>query len=126
LVRTAVGPRAMVELSRQQDRRSQNVFYSALCLFALAFTVIVLPSSSAHFHRFFGSADPRLVVAAASVIGAAALWALLSRFDFAILLGRATLPGIGFSALLATALGVAIVIADLLIRYPEDMNVPVR
>jgi hypothetical protein len=68
----------------------------------------------------------RVTVVRASKTGAAALWALLSWLDFAILLWRETLPGIGLSVLLATAVGVAIVIADLLIRFPEDMNVAVR
>ena len=39
--------------------------------------------------------------------------------------GRETLRGIALSAILATALGVAIVIADIFIRYPQDTNVPV-
>ena len=59
------------------------------------------------------------------LLGAAALWVLRSRYAFVILKGRATLQGIALSAVLATALGVAIVIADLFIRYPEDTNVPV-
>ena len=103
----------------------QYAAYLTLSLVALVFFVILLPSSGAHLRRFFGEANAILVVVVASVIGAAALWVLRSRYAFVIIKGRATLQGIALSAVLATVLGVAIVIADLFIRYPEDTNVPV-
>ena len=110
---------------RQPNGIQQYVFYSALCLAALAFAIVILPLSAAYFRRFFGSANPLLVILAASVIGTAALFFLQSRFSFVILKGPETLRGIGLSALLATGFAVAIVIADFVIRYPEDTNVPV-
>jgi hypothetical protein len=64
------------------------------------------------------------VVVAASVIGAAVLWLLQARYQFVLFGGRATLQGMALAAAFATALAVAIVVADLLIRYPEDTNVP--
>lgn len=114
----------MMESSRRVlSRRLQYVAYAALCLTALAFTAVLLPSSSQYFGRFFGRVHPLLVVAVVSVVGAAALW-VLSRFGFAIIKGSATLQGIGLSAVLATALAIAVVIADLIIHYPRDLNVP--
>ena len=53
------------------------------------------------------------------------MWVLQSRYAFLILKGRTTLRGVAVSAALASVLAVAIVVADLLIRYPQDMNVPV-
>ncbi len=114
----------MIESSeRVFGQRLQFIFYAALCLAALAFTAVLLPSSGQYFSRFFGAVHPLLVVAAASVAGAGALWAL-THLGFAIVKGHATLRGIGLSAVLATALAVAVVIADLIIRYPKDLNVP--
>jgi hypothetical protein len=65
-----------------------------------------------------------LVSVLASAVGAAALWVLQSSYGFAILKGRTTLRGVALSAVLATVLAVAIVVADLFMRYPQDTNVP--
>jgi hypothetical protein len=108
----------------QVDLRGQYAAYGALFGLALLSFVLLLPSSGAYFRRFLGQANPILVLVGAAVIGAGALWMLRSRHGFVLLQGRATLRGIGRSAILATALGVEIVVADLLIRYPEDTNVP--
>ena len=114
----------MIGLSEQVSLRGQYVFYAALSLGAVMLAVAALPSSRAYFSRFFGAADPILVTVAAAVLGAVALYVLQSRFGFVILRGHDTLRGIGLSALLATGLAVAIVIADLIIRYPQDLNTP--
>jgi uncharacterized membrane protein YwzB len=92
---------------------------------ALVFTVVLLPSSRAYFRRFFGETNAILVIVVASVIGAVALWALQSGYEFAILKGGTTFRGMGLSLALATGLAAAIVVADFFIRYPEDTNVPV-
>ena len=60
----------------QLDLRWQYAAYLALALAALIFVVLLLPSSGADFHRFFGKTNANLVVAVASVVGAAALWFL--------------------------------------------------
>lgn len=109
----------------QLGRSWQFATYFILCLVLFLFTLMLLPSSSLYFRRFLGEVDPRLAVVLASAVGAGALWALQARFGFVVLLGKASLRGLGLSAVLATIMAVAIVIADLLIRYPQDMNVPV-
>jgi hypothetical protein len=109
----------------QLDLRWQYAVYFALSLVALIFIVILLPSSGAYFRRFFGETNAILVIVMASVVGAAALWVLQSSYEFVILKGRTTLRGVTLSAVLATVLAVAIVIADFIIRYPQDTNVPV-
>ena len=63
----------------QLDLRWQYAAYLALALVALIFIVLLLPSSGAYFRRFFGKTNAILVVAVASVVGAAALWVLRSR-----------------------------------------------
>jgi len=59
------------------------------------------------------------------VAGAVVLLLLQSRYQFALLKGKTTLQGVTLSAILATLLAMAIVIADIIIRYPQDTNVPI-
>lgn len=118
-----------LELDRTLDGavglRGRYATYLLLSAVVLALTAALLPSSAHHFARFFGGANPLVVVAATSVIGGAALVFLQSRGGFAVLRGRRTLRGIGLSAALAALPALAAVVADLLLGYPEDMNVPV-
>ncbi len=77
------------------------------------------------FDRYFGPMNPIWVVAVAAVVGIAALASLEGTSDFAVL-G----PGSSVDAALTTALVVPILAsvaigADVVLRYPEDMNVAV-
>ncbi|UCF62378.1 MAG: hypothetical protein JSV37_06680 [Anaerolineaceae bacterium] len=107
------------------DRTLQYAAYLLLSLIALIFIVILLPSSDAYFRRFFGEMNPIIVTILASIIGAIALWQLQARYNFVLFMGKGTIRGVLMSAAFATMLAIAIVIADFIIRYPEDMNVPV-
>ena len=109
----------------QLDRSWQYTAYCVLSLVALIFIVILLPSSGVYFRRFFGEMNAIVVIVVTSVVGAAALWALQSSYAFVLLKGKTTLRGMALSAALATVLAIAIVVADLFIRYPQDTNVPV-
>ena len=102
----------------------QVLVYVAVSLAALTFTVVLLPSSAASFRRFYGEINAIAVTLVVTAAGAAALWVLQSTYQFALLQGKATLRGIALSAGLATLLAVAIVIADFVVRYPQDLNVP--
>ena len=113
----------MESSERSLSPRQQHAFNAALCLIALAFTAVLTSSSGVYFNRFFGAVHPLLVVAVASFLGAVALW-VLSHFGFTIIMGRGELRGLGLSAVYAAALAVAIIIADVVIRYPRDLNVP--
>lgn len=77
-----------------------------------------------YFRRFLGETNPILVIGVAAGIGAIALWALRASYTFRILSGWQTLRGIALAATFATLLGGAIVIVDVIIRYPQEMNVP--
>ncbi len=110
--------------SPQLNLRWQYTAYFALAVVALIFTLILLPTSAAYFQRFFGDTNAILVIVTASLLGAAALWFLHSSFAFGILKGKATLRGVMLSAIFATVLAVPIIVADFIIRYPQDMNVP--
>ena len=101
----------------------QYAFYAALCLLAAAFTVAVAPVSRRYFDLYYASLPPLAVAVAAAALGGVALW-VLSRYGFAIIDGRASVRGIRLSALFATVMAAAIVVADVLLRYPRDLNVP--
>ena len=107
------------------NRTRQYTVYFALALGALVFSVVLQYLPGAYFNKYFGDANPYLVFIVVPAVGAAVLWWLQSSFGFEVFKGWATLQGIGLSAIFATALGIAIVIADLVIRYPQDTNVPV-
>ena len=109
----------------QLARRWQYAVYFLVSCVALLFVVILLPSSGPYFHRFFREINPIIVVAAASLVGVVVLWLLQSRYHLALLKGKETIQGMALSAAFATLLALAILIADLLIRYPQDTNVPV-
>jgi hypothetical protein len=109
----------------QLNRTWQFAAYTMIYLIALIFIIILLPSSGSFFRRFFGETNVVLVLSIAAVSGAGALWQLQSRSNFVLFIGRETSQGLILSAGLATILAVAIVIVDLFIRYPEDINVPI-
>ena len=108
----------------QLNRTMQFIIYSGISFLALLFTLILLPSSISYYHRFFGKMNPIVVIVFTSIVGAGALWILQAKYGFVLFKGKGTIPGVKLSALLATVLGIAIIIADFLIRYPEDTNVP--
>ncbi len=106
------------------NRQRQWTAYVLLMALALAMTAVLLPASEADFERFIGPRNPFLVVLSAGAVGAAALYYLQQSHGFAIVRGRATLRGIAISAGLATLMAVDAIIADLIVRYPAEMNVP--
>jgi hypothetical protein len=105
--------------------KTQFIAYLAIALAILVLTAIQLTSSRTYFARYYGSLEPVLVAVAAGVIGAGAL-ALLRRISgFQIVTGRTTVLGITVSTGIATPLGVEIAVGDLIVRYPETLNVQV-
>lgn len=103
----------------------QYIAFLVIAAAMIGLTVLQIPSSRADFDLYSGGLPPIVVVAAAGTVGVGALAALRWFAGFQILGGRTTLRGFAVSSGLATLLAVAIVIADLLIRYPENINVPV-
>jgi uncharacterized Tic20 family protein len=107
------------------DRTWQYATYLSISFVALIFIVILLPSSGAYFRRFFGELNALIVVVLASIIGAVAIWLLQEKYNFVLFMGKGTIQGLKLSAVLASVLAIAIVVADFFIRYPEDTNVPI-
>lgn len=105
--------------------RDQWFVFASVSAAMLVLTEVLSPSADEHFRRFLGSADPLFVVAAMAVLGGSCLAVLRLIGRLEILKGPTTLRGMGFSAVAATLLASAIIVADFIVRYPEDINVPV-
>lgn len=105
-------------------KKNQFIVYLGFAALLVGLAALQNPLSKADFDTYFGGLSPVLVVAAAGMLGFGALAVLDRKVRFQIIGGRPTLRGITVSAGYATILGVAIVVADLMIRYPEDTNVP--
>lgn len=102
----------------------QHTIYVALSLLSLIFAIVLDFFPGAYFQKYFAGIDPIAVIAIASVMGMAALWMLQLNYGFVILKRGKTIRGISLAAVLATALAAAIVIADFIFPYPQDINVP--
>lgn len=102
--------------------RSQWGVY--LAIVAVAVCLAMIPAVGPYFAWFFGDFTPAVVVLLAGAIGAVCLASLIRLGGFQILRRGSTVRGIAIGAGLATVLGVAIVIADIVFRYPEDINAP--
>lgn len=113
--------RLVRQLSKQQW---QHIVYIALSMLSLLFAVVLNFLPGGYFQKYFGGFDAITVIVIASVIGLIALWVLQSNYSFVILKRGKTVRGVSLAAVLATALAVAIVIADYIIRYPQNINVP--
>ena len=105
--------------------RTQYVAFLALAAVLACLTAIQAVASRADYDRYFGGLPPTIVVLAAGAIGLGTLAMLRSIAGFRIVAGCATGRGIAVSAGYATLLAVAIIVADVLIGYPENTNVPV-
>ncbi|MHA1939988.1 MAG: hypothetical protein ACW97O_17430 [Candidatus Thorarchaeota archaeon] len=116
----------MIDLTNLHlERTWQYAAYILISLVGLIFIVILLPSSGIYFRRFFGELNALIVTVLASIVGAFALWLLQEKSNFVLFMGKGTIRGVKLSAVLASVLAMAIVVADFFIRYPEDTNVPI-
>lgn len=87
-------------------------------------TALAVPSAAADYGRYLLGLPTLAVVVAVAVVGGVALGALRAWGEFEIVVGRFTLQGLRLAALLATALAVPILLVDVVLRYPEAINVP--
>ena len=108
----------------QLSRTWQYAVYFSIFLALIILIIIFIPSLDVYFRRFFGEINAILVFVLISIAGAAALWFLQSNYKFVLFMGKGTLRGMALSAIFATLMAVAIVVADFIIRYPQDMNAP--
>jgi len=116
------------------------IWYAALAITLVGATVILGPDLADDFGRFFGGPNPIAVVAGAGILGAGCLALLGSVGGFRVAgsgvpeaadrpptgtLRRRSVRGLVLSALGALIFGTGVIGADLLLRYPRDLNIPV-
>lgn len=98
--------------------------FAATSLVAAAVTAIVYLFRGTYFRPYFGDINPLLAIALAIVCGGISLRFLKSRGWFAICAKGKTLRGVILSAAFTTAFAAAIILLDLVVGFPRDLNVP--
>jgi hypothetical protein len=99
------------------------VWYLSLSLGVIVSTAAGYAVNPTMFGRFIGGANPILVALGVSGVGALLLSVLVTRDNFSIArqrIGRGALRSTGLAALF----GAVIIVVDLAIVHPADMNVP--
>lgn len=104
--------------------RRDGLAYALIALLALLFAAILDTLPGAPFRRFFGSLDPRLALGGVAAAGAVALARLQSQGWFCVIAPGARWRGARSALAAATLFAAVVVPADLLIRFPKDLNVP--
>ena len=104
--------------------RQSSIALALLSFAAVGATAILSLSESNFFRPYFGNLNPLLAVALVSVLGFVSLGYLRSRGWFEIYVAAKSRAGIAVSAAIATLFALEAVFADLLIRFPRDLNVP--
>jgi len=110
--------------SRRRGPDSQWLLILVLSAGQIGAAAILRTTGSSYFHRFFGGLDPVLVAALACAFGAGSLAWLRRHRWFEI--HRA---GAGWRAFLpvaaaATALALVMILFDVFVTFPADINVP--
>jgi hypothetical protein len=106
------------------DERRQYLALAVLSFAVGGFTGILCLSQDTSFQRFFGSISPLLAISLVTVLGFLSLGFLRLRGWFEIFSRRERLRGLTLAAALATVFAVAVIMVDLFVGFPRDLNVP--
>jgi hypothetical protein len=106
------------------DQRLRHRALGLVSFGVIGFTALLSLFPGRPFQRYFGSINPLLAVALVTVAGVVSLGFLQSRGWFAIVSPGRSRQGLAVAASLATLFALTVVPADLLIRFPRDLNVP--
>jgi hypothetical protein len=82
------------------------------------------PSGGTWFRPYFGRLDPLLVFALAAAVGAVSLGFLRARAGFDVYARGRSLRGVGVAAALATLFAIPVILLDLRVPFPRELNVP--
>jgi hypothetical protein len=105
------------------NERRQYVALGALSLAVTGLMGILFLFRGTLFEPYFGSIPPLAAIALVILVGVVSLGFLRSRGWFEIYMGD-SFRGMAFSATVATLFGIGQVLADLVIHFPKDLNVP--
>ena len=103
----------------------QYALLGATALVAVTLTVVQTQLDRSVFAPYLGSTSPVAVMIMVSALAFVSLTYLRSHGSFEIVSGEGLLGGLRFAAVAAPLFAAAAISADLLLRYPEDMNVPI-
>ena len=106
---------------------NQRWQYGAIALLSLGAAIatgILSYFQSNAFQPYLGNLDPLLAIVLISALGFISLYFLHSRCGFEIFMGRGSWRGVVVSAIIATLFAIAIILIDLSIGFPEDINAP--
>jgi hypothetical protein len=106
------------------NERLQYRVLAVLSLVAAGATGILSLYQDTFFQPYFGSIEPLLAILLVAVLGVVSLGFLHSRGWFKIFTRRKYLRGVILSATLATLFAIAVILVDLSIRFPRNLNVP--
>lgn len=101
----------------------QYAVLGATALVAVALAAVQTQLDRSVFDRYIGALNPVVVMVAVSAAAFASLPYLRKRARFAIATSKGMAEGVRFAVIVAPLFAVAAIAADLLLRYPEDMNV---
>lgn len=120
--RPVTGAQAM---TMRNDVARDGAWYLISASLAVVGVLVLGPQAHGYFRPFIGQISPMFAVLTAAVVGAGALTLLRRRMGISIAPPRTGLRrGAGFVAAGVAAFGAAITLADVLLRYPRDINAP--
>jgi hypothetical protein len=105
--------------------RVQYAVLGVIALMAVALSVVQTHLDRSVFARYLGTANPAAVMILVSALAFVSLGYLRSHGSFEIVSGQGLLAGLQVTAVVAHLFAVAAIGADLLLRYPRDLNVSV-
>lgn len=103
-----------------QREKLQYIVFFSLSLIVTALTGIISKISS--FERYFGDINPLIIIVFISILGITLLSYLLQKGEFKIY-EKASAAGF-LSAGLAAPLAIGIILVDLKVVFPNDLNIP--
>lgn len=104
--------------------RREYLTYGLMSLVAVGLTAILAVLPGVPFRKYFGDIHPLFAVTTVAALGGVALGWLRARGGFQILAPRMHPRGPWLALMAATLFAVVVIPADVLIRFPRDMNVP--
>lgn len=109
----------------QSDERNRQYWTVAgLSLWAAGLVALLSRTHSVYFQPYFGLIKPMAAIALVIVVGAGALYLLYRRGWFMVLKMGIGLRGVTVAAIGATLFGIEVIILDLTVPFPADINVP--
>jgi hypothetical protein len=102
----------------------QHVSVVLLCLSVVVCTLALFLSGSAVFRPYFGDINPLVATIAITVVATASLIFLDSHDWLRFSKKGALHQGLLYSAIVATLLAIPIILVDVALVFPTDINVP--